>query len=97
MFSFFRNKRKKENDLDARVTALEEQNLELRRTLLKASIDLANIDAILKATVFSQTQLADDVHQIYVAVKQVLTPDDYYSKNFLKFGPDDDDDGGLLN
>ena len=97
MFSFFRKKREKQNQLEARVTALEEQNVELRQTLLKASIDLSNIDTILRATVFSQTQLADDVHQIYVAVKQVLTPDDYYSKNFLKFGPDDDDDGGLLN
>jgi hypothetical protein len=96
MFSFFKTE-KKIQSLEKRMTILETENKDLKKTLMQASIDLTNIDTILRATVFAQTQLADDINEIYTAVKSALTPEDYYSKHVLKFGPDDDDDGGLLN
>ena len=96
MFSFLKNE-KKLKSLENRMTILETENKDLKKTLLQASMDLANIDTILRATVFAQTQLAEDINEIYTAVKAALTPEDYYSKHVLKFGPDDDDDGGLLN
>ncbi len=96
MFSFLKNNRKIDK-LEKRMSALEAENQDIKRTLAKAALDLSNIDTILRATVFAQTQLADDINEIYTAVKSALTPEDYYSKHVLKFGPDDDDDGGLLN
>ena len=96
MFSFLRNSRKI-NMLEKRMSVLEAENQDLKKTLAKASMDLGNIDTILRATVFAQTQLAEDINEIYTAVKAALTPEDYYSKHVLRFGPDDDDDGGLLN
>ena len=84
--------------LEAKVQALEESNALLRKALLDFSSEISNIDTILRACVFSQGQLADDVGAIYDAVKKVLEPEDSYTKHMLKFGPDDDpDDGGYLN
>tara|TARA_A100001011_G_scaffold192928_1_gene201502 strand:- start:146 stop:436 length:291 start_codon:yes stop_codon:yes gene_type:complete len=96
MFSFFKSE-KKIKSLEKRMMILETENKDLKKAMIQASMDLGNIDTILRATVFAQTQLAEDINEIYTAVKTALTPEDYYSKHVLKFGPDDDDDGGLLN
>ena len=93
MFSFFTN-RKRMQSLENRLNAVEEENLKLKKLLMEASIDIASIDTVLKAAVFAQTQLADDVGAIYQAVKQVLQPEDSYSKYLVSYGSDDDDDGG---
>jgi chromosome condensin MukBEF ATPase and DNA-binding subunit MukB len=95
MFSFLKNE-KRLLAIEKRMSILESENVDLKKTLYQASVDLSNIDTILRATVFAQTQLADDIREIYEALKSALDPEDYYSKHMLKFGPDDDD-GGLLN
>jgi hypothetical protein len=96
MFSFLKNEKRLEN-LERRMSVLECENTDLKKSLIQAALDLSNLDTILRATVFAQTQLASDINEIYTAVKSALDPEDYYTKHVLKYGPDDDDDGGLLN
>ena len=70
----------------------------MKKLLLQASAEISNMDTVLRVAVTAQSQLANDIHEIYTAVQKALNPEDYYADKILNYTwSDDDDDGGLLN
>ena len=95
------------DELEEKVNEVSEDNKRLKKMLLKSSVDMANLETIIKAAVIGQTQIISDIHTIYTYLKRIegSTSSDGYDVDWEREDADDSDDddgegggtGGLLN
>lgn len=101
------NTQEKIEQLEEKIEEISEDNKRLKKMLLKSSVDMANLEAIIRAAVIGQTQIISDIQTIYTFLKRI-EGETSSSKFDLDWetdesdGGDDDDgegggSGGLLN
>lgn len=91
------NMQEKIEELEEKIAEVSEDNKRLKKMLLKSSVDMANLETIIKAAVIGQTQIITDIHTIYTFLKKI---EGDTSTSMLDVGwdgaddSDEDDDGG---
>lgn len=82
--------------LEKKITELSEENEKLKKLYLRANVDIAAIQSVIKTIAYNQAQLVADMHTIYTAVKDSGIMDAEYSdvESNMKAETDDDDTGG---
>lgn len=93
------------DQLEEKIAEVSEDNKRLKKMLLKCSVDMANLETIIKAAVIGQSQIISDIQSLYTFLKRI----EGETSSRLDTGwdaddsDDDDDDGegsgsgGLLN
>lgn len=93
------------DELEEKITEVSEDNKRLKKMLLKCSVDMANLETIIKAAVIGQSQIISDIQSLYTFLKRI--EGETSSRLDTGWDTDDDDDdeddgegsgsGGLLN
>mgnify|MGYP006294119925 CR=1 FL=1 len=95
-------------ELEEKINEISEDNKRLKKMLLKSSVDMANLESIIKTAIIGQAQIITDIRTIYSFLKRI--EDETGSSKFdvdweyAESTDDEDDDGeegggsgGLLN
>jgi len=57
--------------LEEKIAEVSEDNKRLKKMLLKCSVDMANLETIIKAAVICQSQIISDIQSLYTFLKRI--------------------------